>query len=62
MRQQRKGKTDNRRAAGDIMHRLRELAEAVEDGAPMSERFTVRAVNPPEPKRTPKGRGRIRTG
>jgi putative transcriptional regulator len=45
----RKIKKDPRRAAGDIMHGLRELARAVENGVPLHERFTVHTVSIPEP-------------
>src|SRR6266700_136487 len=40
-----------RRATDDIMHSLRELAKAIEEGAPLAERFTVRTVSIPEPGR-----------
>jgi putative transcriptional regulator len=46
-----KDKISKRRAAGDIMHSLRELAKAVEDGVPLSERFTVRTVSIPGPRK-----------
>jgi putative transcriptional regulator len=43
------GKRHHRRAADDLMHSLRELARAIEDGVPLHERFTVRTVSIPEP-------------
>jgi putative transcriptional regulator len=46
-------KKESRRAADDIMHSLRELAKAIEDGVPLEERFTVRTVNIPEPGKYP---------
>ena len=42
-------KKRNRRVADDIMHGLRELAKAVEEGVPLEERFTVRTVTILEP-------------
>jgi DNA-binding transcriptional regulator YiaG len=44
-----KDKKNRHRPADDIMHGLRELAKAIEDGAPLRERFTVRTVSIPEP-------------
>ena len=44
-----KNKKNGRRAADDMMHSLRELAKAVEEGVPMAERFTVRTVSIPAP-------------
>ncbi|HUB24105.1 MAG TPA: helix-turn-helix domain-containing protein [Tepidisphaeraceae bacterium] len=38
-----------RQAADDIINSLRELAHAVEEGAPLARRFTVRTVRIPEP-------------
>ena len=38
-----------RRAADDIMHSLRELAQAIKDGVPLEQRFTVRTVTIPGP-------------
>jgi hypothetical protein len=55
MAQHGKNTNNDRRAAGDIMHSLRELAEAVEDGVALNGRFTVRTVSIPEPE-NPKGR------
>jgi putative transcriptional regulator len=49
MSQIKKTKKQNRRAADDIMHGLRELAEAIKDGVPLKDRFTVRTVSVPEP-------------
>ena len=49
MPQQTNDKKNRRRAADDIMHGLRELAKAIEDGVPLDERFTVRTVSIPEP-------------
>jgi hypothetical protein len=46
-----KDKKDRRRAAEDIMHGLRELAKAIEDGVPLDERFTLRTVTAPEPRK-----------
>jgi len=43
------GKTG--RAADDLMYSLRELAKAVEDGAPLEQRFTVRTVSIAKPGR-----------
>jgi putative transcriptional regulator len=37
------------RPADDIMHSLRELAKAIEEAAPLEQRFTVRTVDIPEP-------------
>ena len=42
-------KKHSRRAANDIMHSLRELAQAINDGVPLDRRFTVRTVSIPEP-------------
>ena len=47
--QQEKDTKRKRQAAGDIMHGLRELAKALEEGVPLAERFTVRTVNIPAP-------------
>ena len=44
-------KTPNRRPADDIMHGLREVAQAFKDGVPLEQRFTVRTVSVPEPDR-----------
>jgi putative transcriptional regulator len=44
-----KNKKNTRRAADDIMHSLRELTKAIQDGVPLNERFTVRTVSIPEP-------------
>jgi DNA-binding transcriptional regulator YiaG len=44
-----KDKRDHRRATDEMMQSLRELASAIEDGAPLQERFTVRTINIPEP-------------
>lgn len=44
-----KNKRGTRRPANDIMHSLRELAKAIEEGVPLEERFTVRSVSIPEP-------------
>jgi putative transcriptional regulator len=49
----RKSKSGNRRAVDDIMHSLRELARAIEDGVTLEERFTVRTVSIPEPGKYP---------
>jgi DNA-binding transcriptional regulator YiaG len=46
-----KDKKDSHRAANDIMHSLRELAKAIEDGVPLEDRFTVRTVSIPEPRK-----------
>jgi len=37
------------RATDDILHSLRELAQALDEGTPLEERFTVRTVRIPEP-------------
>src|ERR1700733_6269376 len=42
-------KRRRRRAAEDIMHGLRELADAIETGVPLQDRFTVRTIKIPEP-------------
>lgn len=38
------------RAADDIMHSLRELADTVRAGQPLAQRFTVRTASIPEPR------------
>ena len=48
-----KRKTPTRRAANDIMHSLRELADAIEKGVPLEQRFTVRTITIPEPGNYP---------
>jgi|SRR5665213_804290 len=56
-----KTKKRSRRAADDIMHGLRELAGAIEEGVPLKERFTVRTVSIPEPGvYTPAGLKKLR--
>src|SRR5687767_4896566 len=44
-----KTKKRTRRVADDIMQGLRDLAQAVEEGTPLKQRFTVRTVSIPEP-------------
>jgi len=44
-----RGRKNDRRAAGDLMHSLRELAKSIEDGTPLETRFTVRTVSIPQP-------------
>lgn len=39
----------SRQPSGDILHSLRELAQALEDGVPLQQQFTVRTVSIPEP-------------
>jgi putative transcriptional regulator len=46
----RQSKTNPRRAVDDLMHSLRELAKAIENGVPLEDRFTVRTINIPEPR------------
>jgi putative transcriptional regulator len=61
MTKQRKSSKGNRRAADDIMHGLRELAQAIKDGVPLEQRFTVRTVSIPEPRQyTPAAVKRLR--
>jgi putative transcriptional regulator len=48
-----KRKSSKRRAVDDIMHSLRELSQAVEEGMPLEQRFTVRTVSIPEPGNYP---------
>lgn len=42
-------KVRKRQATNDIMHSLRELAQTIEEGVPLEQRFTVRAITIPEP-------------
>ena len=51
MAQHVKNKKHGHRAAEDLMYSLRELAKAIEEGVPLTERFTVRTVSIPEPSR-----------
>jgi DNA-binding transcriptional regulator YiaG len=46
---QRNNKKKSRRAADDILHSLRELAEAISSGVPLGKRFVVRTASIPEP-------------
>jgi len=46
-------KPRKRQAASDIMHGLRELAQTVEAGVPLEQRFTVRTIGIPEPGNYP---------
>src|SRR5262249_8030774 len=42
-------RTSRRRGADDIMHSLRELADAMKSGAPLEQQFTTRTIAVPEP-------------
>lgn len=49
MARQMRRKNGSRRPADDIMHGLRELAQAIRDRVPIEQRFTVRTVTIPAP-------------
>jgi DNA-binding transcriptional regulator YiaG len=51
MKRAKRSKRPSRRAVGDIMHSLRELANAVEQNVPLEQRFTVRTLTIPAPGR-----------
>lgn len=49
MRKTKTSKVRKRQAVDDIMHSLRELAQTIEEGVPLEQRFTVRTITIPEP-------------